>query len=131
MPKEVNQKPIFPKSECPLNYALSIIGGKWRLQIIWAIHKNEVVRYNELKKHVVGITNMMLAQSLKELESYGIVEREQFLEVPPRVEYRLTEHGLALIPALESLAKWGKKLKNESMRHQNEAKDEMSKMSCL
>ncbi len=97
---------------CPLTYALDIIGGKWRLPIIWALNKNNILRYNELKKKVNGITNMMLSQSLKEMENYGLINRKQFLEIPPRVEYSLTDAGKDLIPALELLAKWGKKMKN-------------------
>lgn len=100
------------KSICPLTYALDLIGGKWRLPIIWALHQNDTLRYNELKRKVDGITNMMLSQSLKEMESYGVVNRKQFMEIPPRVEYSLTEAGEDLIPALESLAKWGKRMKN-------------------
>ena len=92
---------------CPLTFALNLIGGKWRLPIIWAIHKNKIMRYNELKRDILGITNMMLTQSLKELEAYGIVNRKQFMEIPPRVEYSLTDNGENLIPALKALANWG------------------------
>lgn len=98
-------------NNCSLTFALNIIGGKWRLPIIWLLHKNGAMRYNELKRSIDGITNMMLTQSLKELESYGIINREQFLEVPPRVEYSLTENGEELILALKGLAKWGSKMK--------------------
>lgn len=97
---------------CPLTFALNLIGGKWRLPIIWALSKNGTMRYNELKRHIEGITNMMLTQSLKDLELYGIVERKQFMEIPPRVEYSLTENGENLIPALKALASWGSKMKN-------------------
>ena len=97
---------------CPLTYALRLIGGKWRLPIIWALYKNGPIRYNELKKNITGITNMMLTQSLKEMESSGIVYRKQFKEIPPRVEYSLTESGRDLIPALKALANWGNKMKN-------------------
>ena len=100
---------------CPLTYALDLIGGKWRLPIIWALNKNETLRYNELKRKVDGITNMMLSQCLKEMEIYGLVNRKQFMEIPPRVEYSLSEAGKDLIPALESLAKWGKKMKNNQI----------------
>ena len=96
---------------CPLTYTLNLIGGKWRLPIVWAIHKNKTMRYNELKRDIQGITNMMLTQSLRELEAYGIVKREQFLEIPPRVEYSLTDNGEELITALKALAHWGKKMK--------------------
>ncbi len=100
---------------CPLTYALDLIGGKWRLPIIWALSQNETLRYNELKRRIDGITNMMLSQSLKEMVAYGIVNRKQFMEIPPRVEYSLTESGKDLIPSLESLAKWGKRMKNKKV----------------
>ena len=92
---------------CPLTFALNLIGGKWRLPIIWAIYKNKTMRYNQLKREIQGITNMMLTQSLRELESYGIVSRKQFMEIPPRVEYSLTDNGENLIPALKAFADWG------------------------
>ena len=97
---------------CPLTYALNFIGGKWRLPIIWALSKNGTMRYNELKRSIDGITNMMLTQSLKELELNGIINRQQYMEIPPRVEYSLTDNGKELIPALKALASWGKKMKS-------------------
>lgn len=102
-------------SNCPLTYALDLIGGKWRLPIIWALHKNDTLRYNELKRKVDGITNMMLSQCLKEMEMYGLVNRKQYMEIPPRVEYSLSEAGEDLIPALESLARWGKGMKSRQI----------------
>lgn len=98
--------------DCPLTYALSIIGGKWRLPVIWALSQNGTMRYNALERRIDGITSMMLTQSLKELETYGIIMRKQFMEVPPRVEYSLTDNGKDLIPALKALAGWGKRMKN-------------------
>jgi DNA-binding HxlR family transcriptional regulator len=94
---------------CPLTFALSIIGGKWRLPIIWALGKNGTMRYNELKSGIDGITSMMLTQSLQELENYGVLNRRQFMEIPPRVEYSLTDNGERLILALKELAIWGEK----------------------
>lgn len=99
-------------NNCPLTYALNLIGGKWRLPIIWRLSQSGTMRYNELKRSIDGITNMMLTQSLKELESYGIIKREQFNEIPPRVEYSLTGYGEELILALNELADWGNKMKN-------------------
>jgi len=99
---------------CPLTFTLNLIGGKWRLPIIWALSKNGTMRYNELKKNIHGITNMMLTHTLKELESFGIINRQQYLEVPPRVEYSLTENGAELILALKTLANWGKRMKNRN-----------------
>jgi len=103
---------------CPLTFALNLIGGKWRLPIIWALSKNGTMRYNELKKSIDGITNMMLTQTLKELELYSIINRKQFMEVPPRVEYSLTENGENLIPALKALANWGNKIKRKDAKGQ-------------
>lgn len=103
------------KNICPLTYALDLIGGKWRLPIIWALSQNTTLRYSELKRKVDGITNMMLSQCLKEMETYGLVNRKQFMEIPPKVEYSLTEAGKDLIPSLKSLAKWGKWMKNKPM----------------
>ncbi|MFS8540613.1 MAG: helix-turn-helix transcriptional regulator [Tissierellales bacterium] len=99
-------------NDCPLTFALEVIGGKWRLPIIWLLNKNGTMRYNELKRSIDGITNMMLNQSLKELESYGIIKRQQFMEIPPRVEYSLTDNGKELISALKILADWGSKMKS-------------------
>lgn len=98
---------------CPLTHALNLIGGKWRLPIIWALSNNGTMRYNELKRSVSGITNMMLTQSLKELEADGIISRKQYNEIPPRVEYSLTKSGTELIPALKALAIWGSSMKKE------------------
>jgi DNA-binding HxlR family transcriptional regulator len=98
--------------DCPLTYAMNMIGGKWRLQILWAIRQNDTLRYNELKRSVEGITNMMLSQSLKELESNGLIVRKQYLEMPPRVEYSLTAEGKELVDHLKALARWGKQMQN-------------------
>ncbi len=99
---------------CHLTYALNIIGGKWRLPILWTLHKHDILRYNQLKRSIEGITNMMLTQSLKDLEAYGIIHRKQYMEIPPRVEYSLTKDGKDLIPALIALAKWGKHINEKN-----------------
>ncbi len=70
------------------------------------------MRYNELKRSIEGITNMVLTQSLKDLELKGIINRKQFMEIPPRVEYSLTDNGEDLISALKTLANWGNRMKN-------------------
>ncbi len=105
------------KEDCPLTFALTIIGSKWRLPIIWALWKNKRIRYNELKRQVDGITNMVLSQSLKEMEKQGLIVRTQFMEIPLRVEYSLTEAGEALIPSLKSLAEWGKEMQIKVKAH--------------
>ncbi len=93
-------------AECPVGKALSIIGGKWKMRIICTLYVDGVQRYNELAKKTGGITNAMLASSLKDLEADGIVSRRQFAEIPPRVEYALTDRGKELWPILHRLAHW-------------------------
>ena len=91
---------------CPLGKALSVIGGKWKLRIICTLYLDGTQRYNDLLKKTSGITNTMLAASLRELEADRIVIRNQYAEIPPRVEYSLTEHGRELWPILHRLAHW-------------------------
>ncbi|TCL54662.1 HxlR family transcriptional regulator [Hydrogenispora ethanolica] len=110
-----SQKDEAPLADCPVTYALRLIGGKWQIPILWALCQNRVLRYQELKRKIAGITNMMLAQSLKELESNGLVTRIQYTEIPPRVEYSPTEAALRLLPALEELGKWGAEMKQRSL----------------
>lgn len=96
------------ESKCPIIYALDIVGQKWKLPIMWYLFQNESTRYNELKRKVKGVTNIMLTKSLKELEENKLVVRKQYDTIPPRVEYSLTERGRSLLPTLNELYKWGK-----------------------
>lgn len=93
-------------SPCPIAGALAVIGGKWKLRIICTLYLDGTQRYNDLLKKTAGITNAMLSSSLKELEKSGIVKRKQYEEIPPKVEYSLTEHGRELWPILHRLAHW-------------------------
>jgi DNA-binding HxlR family transcriptional regulator len=94
-------------TKCPLIYALEIIGQKWKLPIMWYLFDNNFTRYNELKRKVKGITNMMLTKSLKELVEHNLIVRIQYEVIPPKVEYALTERGKSLLPALNELSIWG------------------------
>lgn len=93
--------------KCPLLLALDSIGGKWKLPIVWFLSQEDSVRFNELRRRVSGVTNMMLAKCLRELEADGLVTRRQFEVVPPHVEYSLTEAGRELVPILRKLYAWG------------------------
>jgi DNA-binding HxlR family transcriptional regulator len=95
------------ETRCPLIYALNIIGQKWKLPIMWYLFDNDSTRYNELKRKVKGVTNMMLTKSLKELVEHNLIVRTQYETIPPKVEYALTERGKALLPALNELSLWG------------------------
>lgn len=94
--------------DCPLEYAANIIGGKWKVRLIWILSNAECVRFNELKRQLNGITDMMLTKILKELVKENIVKRVQYNEIPPRVEYSLTENGLKLVNALKDITQWSK-----------------------
>ena len=96
--------------KCPLNYAMSIIGGKWKMQIICALNNKGPLRYNELRKKLGGIANAVLAASLRELEEKGLVRRKEYLEVPVRVEYSTTDICDRLMPILESLSDFGEEM---------------------
>ncbi|MCQ2546340.1 MAG: helix-turn-helix transcriptional regulator [Clostridia bacterium] len=93
--------------KCPLNYAMSVIGGKWKVQIVCALNNKGSLRYNELRRKLDGVSNAALANALKELENDGLIIRHEFLEVPVRVEYSTTELCDRLMPILESLSDWG------------------------
>ncbi len=92
---------------CPLQVALKKIGGKWKIPIICVLSTEKGIRYNELMKKVTGITNTMLASSLKDLEKDGLITRVQYNEMPIRVEYFITDKAKELIPTLQLLAIWG------------------------
>ena len=91
---------------CPLHYAMSLIGGKWKVQILCALNTGGSLRYNALKKRVGSVSNTVLADALRELEQGGLVRRTEYLEVPVRVEYAITAEGKTLIPILEQLSDW-------------------------
>lgn len=96
--------------QCPLNRALELIGGKWKMQIICTLHNNGPTRYNRLKRSLDGVSNTMLAVALRELETDGLVLRREYLEVPVRVEYAATARCERLIPILDALGAWSMKL---------------------
>jgi DNA-binding HxlR family transcriptional regulator len=91
---------------CGLDAAADVIGGKWKPRILWALHHGPR-RFGELRKEVTGVTEKMLIQQLRELESRNIVHREVFHQVPPKVEYSLTTLGESLNVALMPLDQWG------------------------
>ena len=110
MAKDNKKEPLCDEiagEGCGLKKVLNIIGGKWKIMILCVIDNNEVVRYGDLRRAVFGITNTMLAQSLKELETDGFISRTQYPEMPVRVEYALTDKAKSLIPILLELKRWG------------------------
>ncbi|MDR0137860.1 winged helix-turn-helix transcriptional regulator [Metabacillus idriensis] len=93
---------------CEKELTLSIIGGKWKMLVLWHLGKEGTKRFGELKALMPGITQRMLVNQLRELEDHLIVHREVYPVVPPKVEYSLTEYGKSLMPILEAMYDWGK-----------------------
>lgn len=101
-------------NEWAVNYALDILSGKWKLKIMIEIWKNGRIRFNQLEKNIEGISSLMLTRCLRDLSEYKIIERKQYNEIPPHVEYSLTELGKSICPIIHSLEEWGNKVYNES-----------------
>src|SRR5690606_23261167 len=93
--------------DTPFGYTLSVIGGKWKMVIIYLLAENQQVRFNQLKRQIGTITYKTLSSQLKELEQDGMVIRKEYPQVPPKVEYSLTEKAKSLLPAMEKLCEWG------------------------
>lgn len=91
---------------CSVEAALDVIGGKWKPLILWRLGDN-VMRFGELQRSLPGVNAKMLTKQLRELENDGVIKRTLYPEVPPRVEYSITEFGRTLIPILEALCSWG------------------------
>ncbi|MCD8199986.1 MAG: helix-turn-helix transcriptional regulator [Coriobacteriaceae bacterium] len=91
---------------CPLQNVMNALGGKWKMSILCSVLNDGPVRYNDLKRKMEGISNTMLSKSLKELEEDGLVERNEYLEIPVRVEYEATDKTRSLTPILSELAVW-------------------------
>ncbi|WP_371361990.1 hypothetical protein SRRS_32580 [Sporomusa rhizae] len=93
---------------CPLEYGLNIFGGKWKSRIICVLSANSVMRYNEIRKELGDITDAVLASMLKELIADELINRKQYNEIPPKVEYSLTEKGKSVLPILQSICLWSR-----------------------
>ncbi|NYI04301.1 winged helix-turn-helix transcriptional regulator [Allostreptomyces psammosilenae] len=91
---------------CGLDAVMDVVGGKWKALILWALQERPH-RFGELRREVPGISEKMLIQQLRELQGHGVVHRESYHEVPPRVEYSLTPLGASLVALLEPLGAWG------------------------
>ena len=110
--------PELAREKCGVIYALELIGGKWKLPVLWKLSKQDTIRYNELRRQLPGVTNTMLTRVLVDLEANGLVVRREYEQVPPHVEYGLTESGRSLIPALEIIGVWGRsKMEQEHGGH--------------
>ncbi len=99
-------------SDCTLestgfNYTMSLIQGKYKMFILYTLMEFQVVRFNEMQKYIGTITYKTLSTTLKQLEADGLINRKEYPQIPPKVEYSLTEAGKSLIPILDQMCEWG------------------------
>lgn len=111
------QKKLAEDIRCPLEYGLEIFGGKWDSRILCVLAAAAPMRYSELRKEMANITDAVLASSLKKLQNDGMIDRRQYNEIPPRVEYRLTEKGASVIPIRQSICHWAGAYHKEDNEH--------------
>lgn len=105
----MKKKPARCAEGCPVGSAIELIGGKWKVVILYNLLKQKTLRFGELKKNLPTVTQRMLTKQLREMEQDRILTREVYPEVPPRVEYTLTEFGESLRDVVKALEAWGKK----------------------
>ena len=91
---------------CPLEYGLEVFGGKWKSRVICVLAEKQVLRYSEIRREMANITDAVLASTLKELIADDIISRKSYDEIPPRVEYSLTDKGISVVPILQSICRW-------------------------
>ncbi|MFG1320974.1 winged helix-turn-helix transcriptional regulator [Xanthobacter autotrophicus] len=106
MPR-IRHKSLDCSPGCVVEGALALIGGKWKGVVLYHLLQEKVLRFNEIRRRLPNVTPRMLTAQLRELEADGFVERKVYPEVPPKVEYRLTRHGMSLAPVIAALKAWG------------------------
>lgn len=102
------------KKTCGMTYTLDLIGGRWKGSILWALIEDERLRFSQLRDLLNGISERMLAKQLGELEEDQLINRIVYPEVPPRVEYELTEVGHSMRPMLQEMSDWGERHKEQT-----------------
>lgn len=100
-------KAITSLRDTPFGYTLSVIGGKWKMVILYWLVEKKTIRYNELQRLIGSISYKTLSVQLKELEKDGVIIRKEYPQIPPKVEYSLSPKGLSLYPIMEQLCVWG------------------------
>ncbi len=105
--KLVNSIILTENGNCPVTPVISMLQGKWKMQIIYELCIKSPMRFGELKKMLGNVTNTALTNALRELEENELIHREQFNEIPPHVEYSLTDKGKDLLPVFHAIANWG------------------------
>lgn len=103
----MNQDAKMPRMDCAIDATMSVIEGRWKTVVLCKLVMKKKLRFNQLIKEIDGVSPRILSKQLKELERDGVISRTSFPEIPPRVEYQLTEKGESLIPLLKIMGDWG------------------------
>lgn len=114
------KKKLEDDIRCPLEYALGIFGGKWESRIICVLGNLKVLRYSEIRKELTNISDAVLSSTLRKLQKDNLVDRIQYEEIPPKVEYKLTEKGKSVIPFLKDICRWA------GIYYKDESKNKLS-----
>lgn len=116
-------------SEAGFSYTLSLIKGKYKMIILYCLIEYDIVRYNKMKRYIKTISHKTPSLTLKKLEMNGLVYREEYTQIPPKVEYRLTQRGKSLMPILDSICGWSEQNRNITCPEIEEsAEDNIKKM---
>lgn len=110
----VYQRKLEADIRCPLEYGLEMFGGKWKSRVICVLNEKGTLRYSSIRREMLNITDAVLAATLKELIGDELIARKQYDEIPPRVEYSLTDKGKSVVPILQSICKWAGIFRRES-----------------
>ena len=121
--KELKIGLVTEAGNCPVTPGLTLFQGKWTDQVLYVLCIRDTIRFGELKRMLPGITNTMLTATLKDLEASGIVHREQYNEIPPRVEYSFTQKGRDLYPIFYAMMNWGYKYEKDFYKEPQEDND--------
>ncbi|MEF2144805.1 MAG: helix-turn-helix domain-containing protein [Desulfovibrionaceae bacterium] len=106
---------------CPFELTLQLIGGKWKPLVLYKLGREGTLRFSELRRNLPGVTQKMLTQQLRELETDGLVLRKVYAQVPPKVEYSLSDLGRTIMPVLEMLCEWGRTYEVQAREKAEEA----------
>jgi DNA-binding HxlR family transcriptional regulator len=109
--RSLYENPFYLEDEtedCPLNYTLAVIGGKWKIEILFLLYQYEMLHYGQLKRFIKGISHKVLSSQLKELIRDTLISRNETDSAQPMTEYRLTKHGQSVLPIMKVMYDWGK-----------------------
>ncbi len=113
MLEECQRTPLDVQLACPMSIALAVVGGKWKGMILYHLHDG-TKRFNQMMRLMPSITQRMLTRQLRELEAHGIIDRRIYPQIPPKVEYSLSELGQTVIPVIQQLSAWGRQYRESS-----------------